>query len=241
MKASGLTASHKNTFFQEDTNMKFRRIAVSLAASLFCFAGSMSALAATANASAGINALKIELNTQGSVTYNYFQRPSSSAAGSTLDSTGPNFGWKVNDVLQSSYGVDMSNSGWSIVRENGSFGIYWSDGQVAGQEVGATLGDVTYSSTTDAALMDGAASVTEKVVDGKHVMQLIDTNTFVPNSPSPVVEEEETEVPSLPPLLLQGERGLATETILDEDTPLAAAPGSAAHADNVMRISAILG
>ena len=62
------------------------------------------------------------------------------------------------------------------------------------------MGDVTYSSTTDAALVDGAANVTEKVVDGKHVMQLINTNTFVPNPPS-LPPSCSKAIAALPPLL----------------------------------------
>ena len=115
----------------------------------------------------GIIALWNQLKTEGSTANVYF---SNRAAGTSLDSAGPNWAPEVNAALAEagigSIDNNVYSAGWRIWKDNGSFNIFFTEEQLAGAAAKTELEDVAKANTADLTAAEAAGDATDAIVDG---------------------------------------------------------------------------
>ena len=108
-----------------------------------------------------------QLETVGTTAHTYF---SNRAANTSLDSAGPNWAPDVNKALEAAeIGLSADSSyGWRIWKGDESVGynIFFTENQLAGEDKGTVLEDVSKANTKELEVAEAAGDATEAIVEG---------------------------------------------------------------------------
>lgn len=138
-------------------------------------------------ASAVIAWLKGQLETKNSTVYNYFK---TRKEGSSLDSTGKNFGWVVTDEMIANEVVSAEDTlSWKIykcanagtVGKETGYNIFWTGEDITEKEVGSTVDSVKYNTVEDKET-EGTIDLVATTVE-KKTFNVMDAESFAEEVP----------------------------------------------------------